>query len=150
MIKPNQSILVQKSWDNQHALIRYHISNVFEVQGIDNIYYETEYRREWCRSQGMPSKCFLFARKFTRAAVMGLLNTVTQDSLYLFCSFTSYAHQHMYMTWSINSCSLSIKLVSYFSVSASYKLKNRYVYSTIHLQVWGAGKNRKTLREFFA
>ncbi|KAG6538941.1 hypothetical protein ZIOFF_004093 [Zingiber officinale] len=46
-----------------------------DIQGIDNIYYETEYRREWCRSQGMPSKCFLFARKFTRAAVMGLLNS---------------------------------------------------------------------------
>ncbi|XP_042454524.1 glycosyltransferase BC10-like isoform X1 [Zingiber officinale] len=46
-----------------------------DIKGIDNIYYETEYRREWCRSQGMPSKCFLFARKFTRAAVMGLLNS---------------------------------------------------------------------------
>ncbi|KAJ8465236.1 hypothetical protein OPV22_027788 [Ensete ventricosum] len=45
------------------------------IKGIDNVYYETEYRREWCRSKGRPSACFLFARKFTRAAVMRLLNT---------------------------------------------------------------------------
>ncbi|CAL9201933.1 unnamed protein product [Musa acuminata subsp. burmannicoides] len=45
------------------------------IKGIDNVYYETEYRREWCRSKGQPSTCFLFARKFTRAAVMRLLNT---------------------------------------------------------------------------
>ncbi|URD89293.1 Core-2/I-Branching enzyme [Musa troglodytarum] len=45
------------------------------IKGIDNVYYETEYRREWCRSNGRPSTCFLFARKFTRAAVMRLLNT---------------------------------------------------------------------------
>ncbi|WOL12517.1 hypothetical protein Cni_G21284 [Canna indica] len=44
------------------------------IKSIDNVYYETEYRREWCRSQGRPSTCFLFARKFTRAAVIRLLN----------------------------------------------------------------------------
>ncbi|XP_024629580.1 glycosyltransferase BC10 isoform X3 [Medicago truncatula] len=41
---------------------------------IDNIYYETEYRREWCTSKGKPSTCFLFARKFTRTAALRLLN----------------------------------------------------------------------------
>ncbi|KAK6129336.1 hypothetical protein DH2020_036909 [Rehmannia glutinosa] len=45
------------------------------IKGIDNIYYETEYRREWCTSKGKPSQCFLFARKFTRPAALRLLNT---------------------------------------------------------------------------
>ncbi|XP_075498786.1 glycosyltransferase BC10-like isoform X3 [Primulina tabacum] len=45
------------------------------IKDIDNIYYETEYRREWCTSKGKPSKCFLFARKFTRPAALRLLNT---------------------------------------------------------------------------
>ncbi|KAI8541439.1 hypothetical protein RHMOL_Rhmol08G0060700 [Rhododendron molle] len=44
------------------------------IKGIDNIYYETEYRREWCTSKGKPSPCFLFARKFTRSAALRLLN----------------------------------------------------------------------------
>ncbi|XP_048230721.1 glycosyltransferase BC10 isoform X3 [Ricinus communis] len=44
------------------------------IKDIDNIYYETEYRREWCSSKGKPSKCFLFARKFTRPAALRLLN----------------------------------------------------------------------------
>ncbi|KGN51369.1 glycosyltransferase BC10 [Cucumis sativus] len=44
------------------------------IKGIDNIYYETEYRREWCTSKGKPSRCFLFARKFTRPAALRLLN----------------------------------------------------------------------------
>ncbi|XP_051115573.1 glycosyltransferase BC10-like [Andrographis paniculata] len=45
------------------------------IKSIDNIYYETEYRREWCSSKGEFSKCFLFARKFTRPAAIRLLNT---------------------------------------------------------------------------
>ncbi|XP_051141383.1 glycosyltransferase BC10-like [Andrographis paniculata] len=45
------------------------------IKDIDNIYFETEYRREWCTSKGKPSKCFLFARKFTRPAALRLLNT---------------------------------------------------------------------------
>ncbi|KAK6155213.1 hypothetical protein DH2020_009461 [Rehmannia glutinosa] len=49
------------------------------IKGIDNIYYETEYRREWCTSKGKPSQCFLFARKFTRPAVLRLLNTSALD-----------------------------------------------------------------------
>lgn len=47
------------------------------LQEIDNIYYETEYRREWCSSKGKPSTCFLFARKFTRTAALRLLNMVS-------------------------------------------------------------------------
>ncbi|KAH7532476.1 hypothetical protein FEM48_Zijuj04G0024000 [Ziziphus jujuba var. spinosa] len=45
------------------------------IKEIDNIYYETENRREWCSSKGEPSACFLFARKFTRPAALRLLNT---------------------------------------------------------------------------
>uniref|UniRef100_A0A9I9E7V2 Uncharacterized protein n=1 Tax=Cucumis melo TaxID=3656 RepID=A0A9I9E7V2_CUCME len=48
----------------------------------DNIYYETEYRREWCTSNGKPSRCFLLARKFTRPAALRLLN-ITFDFIYL-------------------------------------------------------------------
>ncbi|XP_008784999.1 glycosyltransferase BC10 [Phoenix dactylifera] len=44
------------------------------IKNIDNVYYETEYRREWCRSKGKPAPCFLFARKFTRPAAPRLLN----------------------------------------------------------------------------
>ncbi|XP_044465189.1 glycosyltransferase BC10-like isoform X2 [Mangifera indica] len=44
------------------------------IKEIDNIYYETEYRREWCSSKGKPSRCFLFARKFTRSSAFRLLN----------------------------------------------------------------------------
>ncbi|XP_010550149.1 PREDICTED: uncharacterized protein LOC104821087 [Tarenaya hassleriana] len=44
------------------------------IKAVDNIYYETEYRREWCSSKGKPSPCFLFARKFTRPAALRLLN----------------------------------------------------------------------------
>ncbi|KAG8366893.1 hypothetical protein BUALT_Bualt16G0015300 [Buddleja alternifolia] len=47
------------------------------IKDIDNINYETEYRREWCTSKGKPSKCFLFARKFTRPAALRLLNMVS-------------------------------------------------------------------------
>ncbi|KAL0377403.1 UNVERIFIED_CONTAM: Glycosyltransferase BC10 [Sesamum radiatum] len=47
------------------------------IKGIDNIYYETEYRREWCTSKGKPSQCFLFARKFTRPAALRLINMST-------------------------------------------------------------------------
>ncbi|KAJ7970800.1 Core-2/I-branching beta-1,6-N-acetylglucosaminyltransferase family protein [Quillaja saponaria] len=44
------------------------------IKEIDNIYFETEYRREWCSSKGKPSTCFLFARKFTRPAALRLIN----------------------------------------------------------------------------
>ncbi|KAH9790864.1 glycosyltransferase bc10 [Citrus sinensis] len=46
------------------------------IKEIDNIYYETEHRREWCSDKGKPSSCFLFARKFTRPAALRLLTMV--------------------------------------------------------------------------
>uniref|UniRef100_A0A452Y410 Uncharacterized protein n=1 Tax=Aegilops tauschii subsp. strangulata TaxID=200361 RepID=A0A452Y410_AEGTS len=45
------------------------------IKDIDNIYYETEYRKEWCTSNERPAPCFLFARKFTRGAGLKLLNS---------------------------------------------------------------------------
>lgn len=53
--------------DATHTLIQ-------SIKDIDNIYYETEYRREWCTSEEKPAPCFLFARKFTRPAALRLLN----------------------------------------------------------------------------
>lgn len=49
------------------------------IKEIDNIYYETEYRREWCTSKGKPAPCFLFARKFTRPAALRLINTTALE-----------------------------------------------------------------------
>ncbi|CAI9111488.1 OLC1v1011716C1 [Oldenlandia corymbosa var. corymbosa] len=49
-------------------------SLIQSIKGVDNIYYETEYRREWCTSKNRPAPCFLFARKFTRPAALRLLN----------------------------------------------------------------------------
>lgn len=45
------------------------------IKDVDNIYYETEYRREWCTNKGKPAPCFLFARKFTRAAALRLVTS---------------------------------------------------------------------------
>lgn len=50
------------------------IELIQSIKEIDNIFYETENRREWCSSKGKPSPCFLFARKFTRPAAIRLLN----------------------------------------------------------------------------
>ncbi|KAK3033050.1 hypothetical protein RJ639_035676 [Escallonia herrerae] len=50
------------------------LSLIQSIKDIDNIYFETEYRREWCTSKGVPSPCFLFARKFTRPAALHLFN----------------------------------------------------------------------------
>ncbi|XP_008230559.1 PREDICTED: uncharacterized protein LOC103329816 isoform X1 [Prunus mume] len=58
--------------DATHVLIK-------SIKEIDNVYYETEYRREWCSTKGKPSKCFLFARKFTRPAALRLLNTTALE-----------------------------------------------------------------------
>ncbi|CAA0823418.1 Core-2/I-branching beta-1-6-N-acetylglucosaminyltransferase family protein [Striga hermonthica] len=44
------------------------------IKAVDNIFYKSENRREWCTSKGRPSGCFLFARKFTRPAAIRLLN----------------------------------------------------------------------------
>ncbi|XP_074271995.1 glycosyltransferase BC10-like [Silene latifolia] len=44
------------------------------IKDINHIYYETEYRTEWCRVNSTSVPCFLFARKFTQAAAMRFLS----------------------------------------------------------------------------
>ncbi|KAA8548134.1 hypothetical protein F0562_004605 [Nyssa sinensis] len=80
--------LTHSSWDLSSSKVRerrgwhpvtYKLADatpmlIQSIKDIDNIYYETEYRREWCTSKGKPSPCFLFARKFTRPAAHRLLN----------------------------------------------------------------------------
>ncbi|KAM7270666.1 hypothetical protein ACFE04_029880 [Oxalis oulophora] len=44
------------------------------IKAINHVYYETEYRTEWCRTNSIAAPCFLFARKFTRGAAMRLLS----------------------------------------------------------------------------
>ncbi|KAG7033100.1 hypothetical protein SDJN02_07153 [Cucurbita argyrosperma subsp. argyrosperma] len=84
--------LTYSAWDLSHSRdherrnwhpVTYKFSDatldlIQSIKGIDNIYYETEYRREWCTSKGKPSTCFLFARKFTRPAALRLLNMVVK------------------------------------------------------------------------
>ncbi|KAG6490412.1 hypothetical protein ZIOFF_051708 [Zingiber officinale] len=45
-----------------------------EIKGINHVYYETEYRTEWCQCNATFVPCFLFARKFSRGAAMRILN----------------------------------------------------------------------------
>ncbi|KAJ9136383.1 hypothetical protein P3X46_033467 [Hevea brasiliensis] len=45
-----------------------------EIKDINHVYYESEYRTEWCRSYATSVPCFLFARKFSRGAAMRLLS----------------------------------------------------------------------------
>ncbi|XP_058723750.1 glycosyltransferase BC10-like [Vicia villosa] len=45
-----------------------------EIKDISHVYYETEYRTEWCHSNSTSVPCFLFARKFSRGAAMRLLS----------------------------------------------------------------------------
>lgn len=44
-----------------------------EIKDINHVYYETEYRIEWCHTNSTFVPCFLFARKFSRGAAMRLL-----------------------------------------------------------------------------
>ncbi|KAL3627415.1 hypothetical protein CASFOL_028778 [Castilleja foliolosa] len=44
------------------------------IKDINHIYYETEFRTEWCSNNSTSVPCFLFARKFTRGAAMRLLS----------------------------------------------------------------------------
>ena len=44
------------------------------LQAINHVYYETEYRTEWCQSNSTSVPCFLFARKFSQGAAMRLLS----------------------------------------------------------------------------
>jgi hypothetical protein len=48
------------------------------MQGLRSIRYETEARTEWCKAAGEARPCFLFARKFTRAAGFRLLDLVSK------------------------------------------------------------------------
>eukprot|EP01018_Ginkgo_biloba_P008937 Gb_12469 [translate_table: standard] len=48
-----------------------------DIKDIDHVYYETEYRTEWCNTNGKLYPCFLFARKFSRGAALRLLNQTT-------------------------------------------------------------------------
>lgn len=43
-------------------------------QDINHVYYETEYRTEWCSNNSTSVPCFLFARKFSQGAAMRLLS----------------------------------------------------------------------------
>ncbi|KAK3413162.1 hypothetical protein EUGRSUZ_I01756 [Eucalyptus grandis] len=73
------------SKDREHRgwhLVTYEFSDatsmlIRSIKDFDNIRYETENRREWCSSKGKPSRCFLFARKFTQSAALRLLNNVS-------------------------------------------------------------------------
>lgn len=51
---------------------------VKNIQGLRSIRYETEARTEWCKAAGEARPCFLFARKFTRAAGFRLLDLVSK------------------------------------------------------------------------
>ncbi|KAK1302791.1 hypothetical protein QJS10_CPB12g00690 [Acorus calamus] len=50
------------------------LQHIKEIKGINHVYYETEYRTEWCHRNGTLAPCFLFARKFSRGAAMRLLS----------------------------------------------------------------------------
>ncbi|CAI9086824.1 OLC1v1020741C2 [Oldenlandia corymbosa var. corymbosa] len=43
------------------------------IKGINHVYYETEFRTEWCKVNSTSVPCFLFARKFSEGAAMRLL-----------------------------------------------------------------------------
>lgn len=43
------------------------------IKDINHVYYETEYRTEWCSNNSTLVPCFLFARKFSQGAAMRLL-----------------------------------------------------------------------------
>ncbi|XP_031274962.1 glycosyltransferase BC10-like [Pistacia vera] len=45
-----------------------------EIKRINHVYYETEFRTEWCRTNNTMVPCFLFARKFSRGAAMRILS----------------------------------------------------------------------------
>lgn len=44
-----------------------------DIRDINHVYYETEYRTEWCSNNSTSVTCFLFARKFSQGAAMRLL-----------------------------------------------------------------------------
>ncbi|EPS61405.1 hypothetical protein M569_13393, partial [Genlisea aurea] len=46
---------------------------IHQIKGIEDVYYETEGRRELCENNSARVPCFLFGRKFSRGAAMRLL-----------------------------------------------------------------------------
>nr|XP_024368912.1 uncharacterized protein LOC112279062 isoform X7 [Physcomitrium patens] len=54
------------------------VQTIKEIQAITNVRYEIESRTEWCSAGGHRRHCFLFARKFTRAAAFRLIDQVDQ------------------------------------------------------------------------
>ncbi|KAF5804091.1 putative glycosyl transferase, family 14 [Helianthus annuus] len=50
------------------------------IKDINHVYYETEHRTEWCKSNSISVPCFLFARKFSRDGAMRLLTQGSFDS----------------------------------------------------------------------
>ncbi|KAA8520128.1 hypothetical protein F0562_014384 [Nyssa sinensis] len=44
------------------------------IKDINHVYYETEYRTEWCSNNSTFVPCFLFARKFSQGAALRLLS----------------------------------------------------------------------------
>lgn len=44
------------------------------IKDVNHVYYETEYRTEWCSNNSTLVPCFLFARKFSQGAAMRLLS----------------------------------------------------------------------------
>ncbi|KAK6917776.1 Glycosyl transferase, family 14, partial [Dillenia turbinata] len=72
----NQSVTkMERSW---HPVTFTHASvgpqRVNGIKGISHVYYETEFRTEWCRVNSTSAPCFLFARKFSEGAAMRLLS----------------------------------------------------------------------------
>ncbi|XP_074340427.1 glycosyltransferase BC10-like isoform X2 [Apium graveolens] len=45
-----------------------------KIKDINHVYYETEFRTEWCSNNSTSVTCFLFARKFSKGAAMRLLS----------------------------------------------------------------------------
>lgn len=47
--------------------------HIKQIKDVTQVYYETEFRTEWCQSNSTFVPCFLFARKFSRGAAARLL-----------------------------------------------------------------------------
>lgn len=78
--------------------------SVLIQQDINHVYYETEFRIEWCRSNSTLVPCFLFARKFSQGAAMRLLSdgvvgrsdaTELLDSLPWFITFSWFSNNQV-------------------------------------------------------
>lgn len=74
----NQSKSIDTNTNNWHPVTFSYAkagpTQIHEIKGINHVYYETEYRTEWCRTNTTFVSCFLFARKFSKGAAMRLLS----------------------------------------------------------------------------